>query len=209
MFIAGTETTSTSVEWIMSELMRHPEVMSKAQAEVRRTLHNKRPQDHEGHIPEMHYTRMVVKEGMRLHPALPFLVPRACKETCEVGGFKVTQGSRVMVNAWAIARDPEYWHDAEEFRPERFKDSNVDYQGTQFEYLPFGSGRRVCPGSNFGMAMLELILARLLYYFDWSLPDGIRPNELNMDMIVGMTARRRNPLHLVATPYNDPTETQC
>uniref|UniRef100_A0ACD5ZG70 Uncharacterized protein n=1 Tax=Avena sativa TaxID=4498 RepID=A0ACD5ZG70_AVESA len=201
MFVAGTETTSTSAEWILSELVRNPEMMAKAQAEVRRTLDGKSSEDHELHITELHYTRMVVKEGMRLHPALPLLVPRACQETCEVGGFKVIKGSRVMINAWAIARDPEYWHDAEEFRPQRFEERKVDYQGTQFEYLPFGSGRRVCPGSNFGMAMLELIVARLLYYFDWSLPSGIQPHELDMDMIVGMTSRRRNPLHLIATPY--------
>ena len=143
--MAGTDTTSTSVEWIMSELMRNPEVMAKAQEEVRRTLDNKRPEDHEAHIEELNYTKMVVKEGMRLHPVIPLLIPRVCRETCEIGGFKVVEGSKIMVNAWAIARDPKYWHDAEEFRPERFKDSKVDFKGTQFEYLPFGSGRRMCP----------------------------------------------------------------
>lgn len=207
MFTGGTETTSSAAEWIMSELMRNPAVMAKAQAEVRRTFDNKNPQGHESLVEGLCYMRMVVKEGLRLHPVLPLLLPRVCRETCDVGGFEVTEGTRVMVNGWAIARSPEHWQDAEVFRPERFVDSTAtDYTGTRYEYLPFGSGRRMCPGSNFAMATLELTVARLLYYFDWSLPDGIRPEELDMDMIVGATARRRNQLHLIATPYNVPIE---
>ncbi|KAF7010660.1 hypothetical protein CFC21_025050 [Triticum aestivum] len=207
MFTGGAETTSSAAEWIMSELMRYPEVKAKAQAEVRRTFDNKNPRDHESLIEELCYTRMVVKEGLRLHPVLPLLLPRVCRETCNVGGFEVTEGTRVMVNAWAIARSAEHWHDAEEFRPERFVDSTArDYAGTRYEYLPFGSGRRMCPGGHFAMATLELTVARLLYYFNWSLPNGIRPEELDMDMIVGATARRRNQLHLIAEPYNVPID---
>ena len=82
----------------------------------------------------------------------------------------------------------------------------TDYTGTRYEYLPFGSGRRMCPGGHFAMATLELTVARLLYYFNWSLPNGIRPEELDMDMIVGATARRRNQLHLIAVPYNVPID---
>uniref|UniRef100_A0ACD6ACV3 Uncharacterized protein n=1 Tax=Avena sativa TaxID=4498 RepID=A0ACD6ACV3_AVESA len=203
MLTGGTETTSSAAEWIMSELMRNPEVMAKAQTEVRQALDGKSPQDHEGHMDKLCYTRMVIKEGLRLNPVLPLLLPRLCQETCEIGGFEVTKGTKVIVNAWAIARSPEHWHDAEEFRPERFYDDSVssDYKGSQFSYLPFGSGRRVCPGDTFGIAVLELMVARLLYYFDWSLPNGMRPDELDMDMIVGSTARRKNQLHLLASPY--------
>nr|UYX45866.1 cytochrome P450 99A44 [Beckmannia syzigachne] len=206
LFIGGTETTATSVEWIMSELMRNPEVMAKVQAEVRRVFDTKTPQDHEVLIEELCYMRMMVKEVMRLHPPLPLLIPHFARETCDIGGFEVTAGSRILVNGWAIARHPDYWHDAEEFIPERFERSKVDYKGTHFEYLPFGSGRRMCPGSNFGLAALELILARLLYYFDWSLLAGTRPDEVDMDMVVGATLKRKNPLNLVVTPYNVPME---
>jgi cytochrome P450 len=204
LFTAGTETTSSTVEWIMSQLMRKPEVMAKAQAEVRRTLDNKSPQDHDAYMEKLHYTEMVIKEVLRLHPPAPLLLPRVCRETCDVGGFEIAAGSRVIVNAWAIGRSPEHWHDdADEFRPERFNDSAApDYNGTDYTYLPFGSGRRICPGANFGLAALELIVARLLYYFDWSLPSGILPNELDMDMIVNITARRRNQLHLIPTSYS-------
>ncbi|KAF7013144.1 hypothetical protein CFC21_027262 [Triticum aestivum] len=201
MFTAGTETTSSASEWVMSELMRNPDVMTKAQAEVRRTFDNKSPQDHEGHVAELHYTKMVIKESMRLNPVVPLLVPRVCRETCDIGGFEVMEGTRVMVNTWALGRNPEYWHEPEEFRPERFEDGTATYKGSRLDYLPFGSGRRNCPGDTFGMAVLELMVARLLYYFDWSLPVGVKPSELDMEMEVAATSKRKNQLHLVATPY--------
>ncbi|RCV10906.1 hypothetical protein SETIT_2G145800v2 [Setaria italica] len=199
MFTGGTETTSSAAEWVMSELMRNPEVMIKAQAEVRQVFDNKNPQDHEGMMDELHYTRMVIKESMRLNPVLPLMIPHLCRETCDIGGFEVKEGTRVMVNTWAMARNPEYWHDAEKFKPERFEDGTIDYKGSRIEYLPFGMGRRRCPGDTFGLVSLELIIARLLYYVDWSLPSGM--HEIDMDMLVGATARRKNQLHLVASPY--------
>jgi len=197
----GTETTSSAAEWILSELMRNPEVMAKAQAEVRRVFDNVSPQDHEAKLDALQYIKMVVKESLRLHPVVPLLVPHFCRETCSVGGFQVTEGTRVMINAWAMARSPEYWHDAEKFRPERFEDGMLDFKGSRFEYLPFGAGRRRCPGDTFGLAVLELIIARLLYYIDWSLPVGMQPDDIDMEMIVSATARRKNLLHLVASPY--------
>nr|XP_034605149.1 cytochrome P450 CYP99A1-like [Setaria viridis] len=197
------ETTLSADEWIMSELTRNPEVMAKAQAEVRRALDGKSPQGHEGQMDKLSYTRMVIKEGMRLHTVFPLLLPRLCRETCEVGGFKVAKGCKVIINAWAIARSPAYWQDPEEFKPERFDNSDVDYIGSQLEFIPFGSGRRMRPGNTFGIAALEFIVARLLYYFDWSLPNGMRPDQLDMDMVVGSTMRRKNHLHLVASMYKE------
>ncbi|KAM3393265.1 hypothetical protein ACQJBY_014119 [Aegilops geniculata] len=201
MFTAGTETTSSAAEWVMSELMRNPEVMIKAQAEVRRTFNAKSPQDHDGQVAELHYTKMVIKESMRLNPVVPLLVPHVCREACVVGGFDVTEGTRVMVNTWALGRNPKYWHEPEKFKPERFEDGTTTYKGSRFDYLPFGSGRRNCPGDTFGLAVLELVVARLLYYFDWSLPAGVNPSEMDMEMIVSATLRRKNQLHLVMTPY--------
>ena len=190
----------------MSELMRNPEAMAKAQAEVRRALDSKNPGDYESLMGSLSYTGMVIKETMRLHPSLPLLLPRLCREDYDVGGFEVPKGTRVIVNSWAMARSPELWDEAEEFRPERFVASTADYKGTQFEYLPFGSGRRMCPGMGFGLVTLELIVVRLLYYFDWSLPAGIRAEELDMDTTVGATARRTRQLHLVAMPYEQAME---
>ena len=201
MFVGGTETTSSAAEWIISELMRNPDVMAKAQAEVRRVFDKVSPQDHEAKIDELHYTKMVIKESMRLNPVVPLLVPHFCRETCEVGGYQVTKGTRVLINAWAMARSPEYWVDAEKFRPERFEDGMLDFKGSRLEYLPFGAGRRRCPGDTFGLAVLELIVARLLYYIDWSLPAGMQPDDIDMEMIVAATTRRKNPLQLVVSPY--------
>ncbi|CAN6287613.1 unnamed protein product [Urochloa humidicola] len=206
LFLGGTETTSSIAEWVMSELVRNPEVMAKAQAEVRQVFNKKNTCDHESLLDHLHYMRMVIKETMRLYPPLPLLLPRLCRETCDVGGFKVAKGTRVIINSWAMARSPEYWEDAEVFRPERFEKSTVDYKGTQFEYMPFGSGRRMCPGMAFGMVTLELIVARLLYYFDWSLPIGMRPEELDMDITVGAATRRANQLRLVVTPCAETME---
>ncbi|GJN36801.1 hypothetical protein PR202_gb25697 [Eleusine coracana subsp. coracana] len=201
MFTAGTETTSSVAEWVMTELMKNPNVMAKAQDEVRRVFGNKSAQDHENLIDDLPYLKMVIKEGMRLHPVIPLLVPHLCRETCDIGGFEVVEGTRVIVNTWAMARNPEHWHDGEKFWPERFEDGKADYKGSRFDYLPFGVGRRRCPGDTFGLAVLELIIARLLYYFDWSLPDGIQPDEINMDVVVGITMRRKYQLHLVASPH--------
>ncbi|TVU42421.1 hypothetical protein EJB05_08825, partial [Eragrostis curvula] len=207
MFTAGTETTSSAAEWVMSELIRHPEVMAKVQDEVRRVFHNKRPEDHQGHLDELPYMRMVIKESMRLNPVIPLLVPHLCRETCDICGFEIKEGTRVIINAFALATNPEYWPDAEKFRPERFEDGKIDYKTTQFEYLPFGAGRRRCPGDTFGLASLELIVARLLYYFDWSLPGGMQPDEFNMDMSVGATMRRKDRLQLMAAPHTEiPTQ---
>ncbi|KAF8720664.1 hypothetical protein HU200_023565 [Digitaria exilis] len=206
LFTAGTGSTSSVAEWVMSELIKNPEMMAKAQAEVRQAFNNKNTCEHESNLHHLHYLSMVIKETMRLHPPVPLLLPRLCRETCDIGGFEVAKGTRVIVNSWAIARSPEYWDDSEKFNPERFEKIVVDYKGTQFEYMPFGSGRRMCPGSGFGLASLELILARLLYHFDWSLLAGMQPHELDMDMRVGATARRSNQLHLVASPYKDSTK---
>ncbi|KAM0931334.1 hypothetical protein ACQ4PT_000384 [Festuca glaucescens] len=207
LFTAGTETTSSSAELIMSELMRNPKMMAKAQAEVRGVLDNKSPQDHENHMDGLRYMRMVIKEAMRLHPAVPLLLPRVCRETCDVGGFEVKKGTRVIINSWALSRSNENWPEAEEFKPERFEDAPDGYdKGTQFENLPFGAGRRMCPGDVFALAVLELMVARLLYYFNWSLPNGMRPDQLDMDLTVDATARRANQLCLVASPYNIPME---
>ncbi|NP_001140932.1 putative cytochrome P450 superfamily protein [Zea mays] len=213
LFTGGTETTSSVAEWLMAELMRNPDAMHKAQDEVRQAFEHSSPDEHEAQMDKLRYTKTVIKETLRLYPPLPLLLPRQCRETCDIGGFQVAKGSRVIVNAWAIARSPAHWDDADRFMPERFErdDSAAGYSRattdgtTQFEYLPFGHGRRICPGMGFGLSTLEILVARLLYYFDWSLPEGMQVVDLDMDMTVGASARRTNKLHLVASPYQVPT----
>ncbi|CAN6201011.1 unnamed protein product [Urochloa humidicola] len=196
MFAGGSETAATTLQWIMAELMRNPRVMEKAQGEVRRELAGRRTVT-EDDLGNLHYMRLVIKEALRLHPPVPLLLPRECRRTCQVLGYDVPAGTIVFVNAWAIARDPSYWDMAEEFVPERFEGSEVDFKGTDFEFIPFGAGRRMCPGMAFGLVHLELALAGLLYHFDWELPLGMKAEDLDMTEEMGVTARRLKDLLLV------------
>ncbi|CAN6323365.1 unnamed protein product [Urochloa humidicola] len=200
IFSAGSETSATVLVWAMAELIKNPRVMHKAQAEVRETF---RGQDklNEADMVKLRYLHLVIKETLRLHAPVPLLLPRECRETCRVMGYDVPKGTKVFVNVWAIARDSKFWHDGEEFRPERFDGSSIDFKGTDFEYTPFGAGRRVCPGITLGLANTELLLASLLYHFDWELPDGGKPEELDMSEAFGITLRKKSRLWLKAKPY--------
>lgn len=195
MFSAGTETSSTAIDWAMVELMKNPKAMAKAQAELRqaKTLE-------EDDVHNMKYLKLVIKETLRLHPPIP-MVPRVSREAREIKGYIIPANMKVMVNIWAMHRDPRFWKDPERFEPERFEARAFDFTGGDFEYLPFGSGRRMCPGITFGMATVELALAHLLYSFDWKLPEGSRVEDLDMLENDGITASRKDNLFVVATPY--------
>nr|A0A0N9HT29.1 RecName: Full=Desmethyl-deoxy-podophyllotoxin synthase; AltName: Full=Cytochrome P450 family 71 subfamily BE polypeptide 54 [Sinopodophyllum hexandrum]ALG05141.1 cytochrome P450 family 71 subfamily BE polypeptide 54 [Sinopodophyllum hexandrum] len=202
IFVAGSETSSTTIEWAMSEMLKNPKVMKKAQAEVRRVFSGNK-KINETEIQELSYLKLVLKETLRLHAPAPLLIPRECRESCEIDGYEIPKKTMVMVNAWAIGRDPENWSNGDRFEPERFDGISVDYKGTNFEYIPFGAGRRICPGMLFGMANVEVPLARLLYHFDWELPNGIKPEELDMDETFGTTVRRKNHLYLIPTVVHE------
>ncbi|XP_038690092.1 cytochrome P450 71D11-like [Tripterygium wilfordii] len=201
MFVAGGETSATTVDWAMREMIKNPIVMKKAQAEVRHVFDSRGRVDETG-IPELKYLKFILKETLRIHPPLPFLLPRENSERCQINGYEIPAKTKVIVNAWAILRDPEYWTEPERFYPERFINSSVDYKGTSFEYIPFGAGRRLCPDMTFGLANVELSLSQLLYYFDWNLPGGMKHQDLNMTENFGVTMRARDDLHLVPTPYH-------
>ncbi|XP_057759125.1 cytochrome P450 71D8-like [Arachis stenosperma] len=199
IFAAGMDTSAATLEWGMSEMMKNPRVMAKLQAELREALKGKKTIQ-ESDIEELSYLKLVVKETLRLHCPTPLLIPRECTEETNIHGYDIPVKTRVMVNVWAIGRDPQYWHDAESFIPERFEDSSLDYKGNNFEYLPFGGGRRICPGMNFGVASITLPLALLLYHFNWQLPDGMKPEDLDMTEVPGLAIARKHPLCVIATP---------
>ncbi|KAJ6837011.1 premnaspirodiene oxygenase-like [Iris pallida] len=198
MFIAGTETSFTTLEWAMSELMRNPETREKVQNEIRQSL-GRRTKMEESHVRELKFLKLVIKETLRLHPAAP-LLPRECREACRVQGYAIPTGTRVLVNVWALGRDPRHWDDPDCFRPERFDANPVDFKGQDFNLLPFGAGRRMCPGMTFGLASVELALAHLLFYFDWELPNGMRADELDMTEAYASSVSRKSELYLVARP---------
>ncbi|KAI3468321.1 hypothetical protein Pfo_024984 [Paulownia fortunei] len=200
IFAAGTETSSTTIDWIMAELIRNPRVMSKVQTEIREAFKGSTTIG-EADVQNLKYLKLVIKEGLRLHAPIP-LIPRVSREDTEIEGYLIPARAKVMVNAWAMGRDPEIWTNPESFEPERFDNNPTDFTGNHFEYIPFGAGRRMCPGMTFGLASVELPLAHLLYNFDWKLPGGMSPKDLDMIERPAITAARRQNLELVATPYD-------
>ena len=193
MFTGGTDSTSAALEWIMSELIKHPEAMAKAQAEIRHSTTENTGFD--DNAPS--YLKLAIKETLRLHPALPLLIPRLCKETCQLLGYTIPSGARVMINVWALGRNPKYWDDPDKFIPERFGRCNADFKGNNLELVPFGAGRRICPGMDFGLAVVEVALTRLLLHYDWKLPNGAKPEDLSMTETYGTVSARKEPLYLI------------
>ncbi|KAJ0690035.1 putative premnaspirodiene oxygenase [Helianthus annuus] len=198
VFTGASENSSNIVEWAMAEMLRNPNVMKKAQTEIRLVIGEKaNPTIEETDLPKLNYMKMVVKETLRFHPPVPLLLPRESMESCVINGYEIPSKTRVLVNYWAIARDPSSWKDPNVFNPERFMDENKDYRGHDFDYIPFGAGRRVCPGISLGMANTELSLASLLYHFDWELANGEKPQDLDMNETFGMTCYKTCGLRLV------------
>ncbi|KAK9119884.1 hypothetical protein Scep_017977 [Stephania cephalantha] len=202
LFLAGNDTTTTTLEWTMAELVRHPDIMKKAQEEVRRVVgHNNKTKVEQEDIQQMDYFKCIIKETLRLHPALPTLLPHQSLKDSTVGGYHIPANTRVMINAWAIQRDPKVWSNAEEFIPERFMDNTTDFKGQDYDFIPFGSGRRMCPGITFAISIVELAIANLLYLFNWELPNGGIKEELDMTEAFGLSVAKKIPLELFPIPH--------
>ncbi|KAG8473748.1 hypothetical protein CXB51_035552 [Gossypium anomalum] len=198
MVAASFDTTTTAIEWTLAELLRHPPVMVALQQELERIVGRHRMVE-ESDLPKLTYLDVVIKESLRLHPVAPLLLPRESTKDITIDGYFIPKKSRILVNVWSMGRDHKVWSDnAEEFFPERFKDSNIDLRGHDFELIPFGSGRRGCPGMQLGLTSMHLIVAQLVHCFDWALPDGMLPNELDMTEKFGLSLPRAN--HLLANP---------
>jgi cytochrome P450 len=196
LIAGGTESSAVTVEWALSELLKKPEVFARATEELDRVV-GRGCWVTEKDIPSLPYMDAIVKETMRLHPVAPMLVPRLSREDTSIGGYDIPAGTRVLVSVWSIGRDPELWDAPEEFMPERFIGSRLDVKGQDYELLPFGSGRRMCPGYSLGLKVIQVSLANLLHGFEWKLPDGV---ELNMEEIFGLSTPRKFPLEAVVEP---------
>ncbi|XP_024006700.1 cytochrome P450 71B23 [Eutrema salsugineum] len=197
IFLAGVNTSATTILWAMTELIRNPSVMKKVQDEVRTVLGEKREKITEQDLNQLNYFKLVIKETFRLHPTAPLLLPRETMSPIKIQGYDIPKKTQIMINVYAIARDPKLWEYPEEFKPERFVDSIVDYRGLNFELLPFGSGRRICPGMTMGIAMVELGLLNLLYFFDWVLPKGTTVKDIDMEEEGAIIIGKKVPLELV------------
>lgn len=196
LFTAGTDTSSSTVEWAMTELLSNPKTMKKAQTEMDHVI-GQNGIVQESDISEFPYLQAVVKETFRLHPPAPLLVPRKAESDVEILGFMVPKDTQVLVNVWAIGRDPSVWENPTQFEPERFLGKETDVKGRDYELTPFGGGRRICPGLPLAVKTVNLMLASLLYSFDWKLPNGINPEDLDMDETFGLTLHKTNPLRAI------------
>ncbi|CAM0885007.1 unnamed protein product [Alopecurus aequalis] len=201
VFFGATDTSSNTLEFTLAELMRRPHLMGKLQDEVRSIVRLGHETISEMNMNNMTYLRAVIKESLRLHPVVPLLLPHLSMADCNISGYMVPSGTRVLVNTWAIGRDSASWEDAKEFIPERFieggSDVRVNFKGNDFQFLPFGAGRRMCPGMNIAIVSVELMLANLMYHFDWELPLGVDTKDIDMSEVFGLTVRRKEKLLLI------------
>ncbi|GER31267.1 cytochrome P450 [Striga asiatica] len=200
LFAAGTDTSSSTVEWAMTELLRHPSKLSTLRKEINDVINgvqNDQQSVQESDIPRLPYLQAVVKETLRLHPPAPLLVPHKANADVEVNDYIVPKDAQVLVNVWASGRDPNVWPDAEVFLPERFLGREVDYRGNEFELIPFGAGRRICPGLPLAHRMVHLMLATLVGSFEWRIEGGVESEVLDMDEKFGITLQKAVPLRAV------------
>ncbi|CAI9110097.1 OLC1v1010063C1 [Oldenlandia corymbosa var. corymbosa] len=198
LLAAGTDTTSSTLEWAMAELLKNPRILQRVQAELAEVVGRGKPIE-ETDVPRLPYLQCVVKETLRLHPAVPLLLPRTVELDVELFGYIVPKGSIVLVNAWAIATDETLWEEPLLFKPERFTKSKLDVKGQDFELIPFGAGRRICPGMSLALRTIPLVLGSMVNMFDWKLEGGIAPEEFDMGENFHVTMHKAEPLR--ATPY--------
>ncbi|XP_059636079.1 cytochrome P450 76T24-like [Cornus florida] len=199
LFSAGTDTTSATLEWAMAELMRRPEAMAKARNKLEKMI------GRDGHrlvqesdIPSLPYLQAVVKETFRLHPAAPLLLPHKAEADVEICRFTVPKNTQVLVNVWAMGRDSNIWSNPSSFLLERFLKHKTNFRGQDFELIPFGAGRRVCPGMPLASRMVHLMLASLLHSFHWKLEERVKPEDIDINDKFGLSLQKAIPLKAIA-----------
>ncbi|MCD7461298.1 hypothetical protein HAX54_045854 [Datura stramonium] len=202
LYSAGTETTITTVEWTLVELLKNPQAMKKLRDEIARVLTTDDDRKitivRELNLPNLPYLDACMKETLRLHPPAPLLFPHRAVQTCEVMGYRIPRDTQIIVNVWKMARDSEYWDDPSSFKPERFLvDPNLDYKGQDFEFIPFGSGRRICAGQSVALRMLPMIIGTLVHKFEFVLPNNMNPVDMDMDDIIDVTVAKKDPLFVI------------
>ncbi|CAA7039237.1 unnamed protein product [Microthlaspi erraticum] len=199
VFLAGIDTSVITMIWTMTELARNPRVMKKLQEEIRTTLGTEKKIITEQDLNKVAYLQLVIKETFRLHPPVP-VVTRKSMAHVKIQGYDIPPGTAIQLNVYTIGRDPKHWTDPEDYIPERFADSSIDFRGQNYNLLPFGSGRRICPGISMSTAAIEMALLSMLYFFDWRLPDGMKIDDIDMEEIGTLSVFKKVPLMLVPVP---------
>ncbi|GAB2267132.1 hypothetical protein Dimus_002117 [Dionaea muscipula] len=203
MFIAGTDTSSCTIEWAMAEMLKNPYILKRAQEEID-TVVGKNRRLEESDIQKLPYLQAVCKETFRRHPVVPLNIPRVASEPCQVNGYYIPKNARLFVNVWAMGQDPELWENPQNFDPERFLSerlAKVEPWGNDFELIPFGSGRRICAGIRMGITIVQLVIGTLVHCFDWKLSDGV---DVHMDEAFGLVLGKAERLKATARPRLEP-----
>jgi cytochrome P450 len=193
--VAGTDTSSATVEWAMAELLQNPKKLKKLRKELQQVI-NKDEDPKDLDINKLPYLQAVVKETLRLHPSAPILVHKSISDV-DLCGFKVPKDTQVLVNVWSMGRDSSIWTDPNVFLPERFLECGEVFRGEDFGFIPFGAGRRMCPGVPFAHRVVHTMLATLLYHFDWKLPNGEKIEDMDMTEKFGITLHKVKPLMII------------
>ena len=201
LLLAGTDTTSGTMEWAMTELISNPQKMVKLRDEIRSFIsENGKPQIDESDISSLPYLQAVVKETFRLHPAAPFLLPHKASSYVEINGYIVPENAQILINVWASGRDSRIWRNPDEFLPERFlnENNNIDFKGRNFELIPFSTGRRICPGLPLADRMVHQMLVTFVGNFEWKL-ENMKLEEMDMNENFGITLQKAVPLKAIPT----------
>lgn len=206
MFIAGVDTTASTIQLAMAELLHNPEKMMKTKKELQQCLSKDQKLLKTKDISKLPYLQAIIKETLRLHPAAPILFHKSEVET-QTCGFTVPKGTLILVNVWALGREPSVWPSANVFLPERFLDDGDDERkcigsnNNDYGFIPFGVGRRMCPGAPFAHRVAHTVLALLLQHFDWKLEeDGQNHEDMDMEEAFGVTLHKVKGLRLISTP---------
>ncbi|EEC74872.1 hypothetical protein OsI_10764 [Oryza sativa Indica Group] len=196
LYGAGASTTSVLIEWAIADLLQNPESMRKIKEEITNVI-GTNAQIQESDIARLPYLQAVVKETLRLRAVAP-LVPRRAEATIEVQGFTIPKGTNVILNLWAINRDARAWNDPDKFMPERFIGNDINYLGQNFQFVPFGVGRRICLGLPLAQKVMYLVLGTLVHQFEWTLPEELKDTGIDMTEKCGMVLCLANPLKVMA-----------
>lgn len=194
--MAGLDTTSATIEWVMAELLHNPQKLSKTKRQLEQVFGESGLEPEDSNISKLTYLQAVVKETLRLHPTGPIVVHKSVADV-DICGFHVPKDAQVLVNLWSMGRDSDFWTDPNSFLPERFLENEKDFRGDDYGFIPFGSGRRMCPGVPLAHRMVHTMLASLLYHFDWKLADGEKSQDMDMAEKFSITLHKVKPLKAI------------
>ena len=186
LLLAGTDTSAVTLEWAMTNLLNHPDILKKARDEIDSQIGEEKLIE-ESDISKLHYLQSIISETLRLYPAAPLLVPHMSSANCTIGGYDVPSGTMLLVNAWAIHRDPKVWDDATSFKPKRFENGKSEGH----KLMSFGTGRRTCPGAGLAQRTVSLTLGSLIQSFEW---ERVTTEEVDIHESSGLTMPKAMPL---------------